>query len=116
MVNLGFGEDIRISLNGNMIDRLKAFKYCVSGWLSHSKKLYKSLVVSCLDYCDTVHITAGKDISNKLQLIQNVVCMTMLLSNHDFHFYNMHKELGHLYLSQKRYLHFSIQLQKTYLF
>ena len=76
-------------------------------------QLYKSLVLPYFDYCDTVYMTANKDILNKLQLLQNSACKTMLLVDHDFYVYQMHNELGLSYLSERSSLHFYLQVQKT---
>ncbi len=43
--------------------------------------LYKSLVLPHFDYCDTVYMTSSIKNLNKLQLLQNSACRTILLAN-----------------------------------
>ena len=69
-------------------------------------RLYKSLVLPHFDYCDTIFMTATKDNLNKLQLLQNSVCRTLLLANRETHVSDMHLTLGLLYLDERRCLHF----------
>ena len=54
--------------------------------------LYKSLVLPHSDYCDTVYMTSPLKNLNKLQLIQNSACRTILLSNRDTSIVDMHAE------------------------
>ncbi len=62
-------------------------------------RLYKGLVLLQHDYCDTIYMTASKESLKKLQLLQNSACRTLLLSGHEAHIEDMHKELGRLYLN-----------------
>ena len=62
-------------------------------------RLYKSLVILHFDYCDSVYMTAKKEISNRLQLVQNSVCRANLLANREIHIAEMHMDLGLLYLN-----------------
>ncbi len=75
-------------------------------------RLYKSLVLPHFDYCDTIYMTSSKEVLNKLQLLQNSVCRTLLLANRETHIQDMHTELGLLYLNERRQLHFCLQLHK----
>ena len=79
---------------------------------SMAVRLYKSLVLPHFEYCDTVYMTATKDVLHKLQSLQNRAWRTLLLTDHDQHVDYMHNELGLLYLSERRCLHFCFQLQK----
>ena len=42
--------------------------------------LYESLVLPHFDYCDTVFMTTTNMMLNKVQLLQNNVCRTILLA------------------------------------
>ncbi len=75
--------------------------------------LYKSLVLPHLDYCDTVFMTASVTVLNKLQLIQNSACRTILLAEARTSTDEMHKELGLLKLNERRQLHLCFQLHKN---
>ena len=75
-------------------------------------RLYKSLVLPHFNYCNTGYMSASKETLQKLQLLQNSVCMTLLLANCESHICDMHKELGLLYLNECRSLHFCFQTYK----
>ena len=81
---------------------------------STALRLYKSLVLPHFDYCDSVYMTASKDVLNKLQLLQNSACRTILLAVRETHISDMHSELGLLYLNERRDLHFCFLLHKNY--
>ncbi len=65
------------------------------------------------DYCDTIYMTSSAEMLNKLQLLQNHACKTMLVSNREAHITDMHSELGLLTLNERRNLHFGFQIHKT---
>ena len=75
--------------------------------------LYKSLVLPHFDYCDTVYMTATKESLNRLQLLQNSACRTMLCTGKDTHVKDMHIDLGLLTLHVCRNLHFAFETFKT---
>ena len=75
--------------------------------------LYKSLVLPHLDYCDVVYMTANKDLLNKLQLVQNVACRTLLLADNRTHIADMHNELGLYTLAERRDYHLSTLCHKN---
>ncbi len=83
---------------------LKKVRYLVDR--PTASTLYKSLVLPHLDYCDVVYVTAKQESLNKLQLIQNVACRTILLADKYSNVENMHKELGLNYLDDRRKFHF----------
>ena len=78
--------------------------------------LYKSLVLPLIDYCDIVYGATFKDKLNKLQLLQNNACRTVLLADMDHHISDMHRELGLLSLYQQRGLHLCCQAHKSIYF
>ena len=80
---------------------------------STALRLYKSLVLPHFDYCDSVYMTASNEILNKLQLVQNSACRTILLAHRETHISDMHVDLGLLYLNERRDLHFSFLLHKN---
>ncbi len=59
-------------------------------------------------------MTASKDVLNKLQLLQNSACRTILLAACETHVNDMHLQLGLLYLNERRDLHFSFLLHKNF--
>ena len=67
--------------------------------------LYKSLVLSHLDYCDTLHMTSKQEDLNKLQIAQNVACRTLLLPNKHEHIDTMHNQLKLEKLETRRKFH-----------
>ena len=75
--------------------------------------LYKSLVLPHFDYCDTVYMTTNAIHLNKLQLIQNSACRTILLAESRTSTEWMHNELGLLKLNDRRMLHLCFQLHKN---
>ena len=75
-------------------------------------RMYKSLVLPHYDYCDTVYMTASKESLNRLQLLQNSACRTMLCTGRDTHIAHMHKNLGLLTLHERRHLHFAFETFK----
>ena len=64
-------------------------------------RLHKSLILPHYDYCDTVYMTGNKDSLNKLQLLQNSACRTMLFANRDCHISDMHVELDRSLIPSK---------------
>ena len=58
-------------------------------------------------------MTASKEVLNKLQLVQNSACRTILLATRETHNMDMHLDLGLLYLNERRDLHFSFLLHKN---
>ncbi len=137
--------DAPIILNGDVIERVREFKYlgvildetlsfdshiqyihnkasrkmgaikklreCVDK--STALRLYKSLVLPHFDYWDTIYMTASSESLNKLQLLQNHACRTMLMANREAHITDMHSELGLLTLNEQRNLHLGFQIHKT---
>ena len=91
------------------------------GSLSRSRKfmtsdtslmLYKSLVVSLFDYCDTVYqVMMAKDLAH-LQVLQNKACRIILKQNRFSHAADLHHELKLPYLSQRRELHTLVIMYK----
>ncbi len=91
------------------------------GSLSRSRKymnsetslmLYKSLVVSLFDYCDTVYqIMLAKDLAH-LQVLQNKACRIILQQNRFSHASDLHCDLKLPYLSQRRELHTLVIMYK----
>ena len=67
-----------------------------------SLTLYKSLVLPHLDYCDIVYMCTTVQNLNKLQLIQNGACRTILKVPKDTHVEDMHQTLGLPTLAQRR--------------
>ena len=65
-------------------------------YLDHSTSLtlYKSLVLPHLDYCDIVYMCTTVQNLNKLQLIQNGACRTILRAPKDTSVSEMHKDLS----------------------
>ncbi len=66
--------------------------------------LYKSLVLPHFDYCDTVYMTASATHLNKLQLLQNSACRTILLAEARTSTDYMHNELDLLRLNERQKL------------
>ncbi len=58
-------------------------------------------------------MTASCESLNKLQLLQNYACRTMLVANREAHIADMHSELGLLTLKERRNLHLGFQIHKT---
>ncbi len=75
--------------------------------------LYKSLVLPHLDYCDMIYMTALVEVLNKLQLVQNVACRTLLLADKYASISEMHSELGLMKLDCKRNVHLGNLCHKT---
>ena len=67
--------------------------------------LYKSLLVSLFDYCDTVYqIMLSKDLAH-LQVLQNKACRIILKQNRFSHSVDLHCTLDLPFLSRRRELH-----------
>ena len=66
-----------------------------------------------MDYCDIIYNSAMKDQLNKLQLVQNTACRTILLCDRDAHIEDMHIELGLLKLYTRRQLHLATTCHKA---
>ncbi len=75
--------------------------------------LYQSLVLPHFDYCDTTYSCTTQANLNKLQLIQNSACRTVLRCSKREPRDNMHKELGLLKLNERRELHLSMDCHKA---
>ena len=69
--------------------------------------LYKSLVLPHLDYCDTVYGCTSIVNLQKLQMVQNSVCRTLLLADK-----RCPAELELLKLDQRRELHLTVDSHK----
>ncbi len=80
----------------------------VRHYIHHSTALtlYKSLVLPHIDYCDVVYMTAKQEALNKLQLVQNVACRTLLLADRYSSTKEMHIELNLHLLCERREFHF----------
>ena len=74
--------------------------------------LYKSLVLPHLDYCDIVYCNMSNANLQKLQVLQNGACRTLLLADQWAPIVEMHNELKMLTLSQRRELHLSVDCYK----
>ncbi len=74
---------------------------------------YKSLVLPHLDYCDTAYMCTTVQNLNKLQLIQNGACRTILKVPKDTSVDNMHKELALPTLPQRRQYHMATECYKS---
>ena len=91
------------------------------GSLSRSRKfvnaetslmLYKSLIVSLFDYCDTVYqVMLAKDLAH-LQVLQNKACRIILKQNRFSHAADLHSTLDLPFLSQRRELHTLVMIHK----
>ena len=68
----------------------------------------QSLVLPHYDYCDTIYMCANKNTLNKLQLVQNIGCRTILLSDKRAHIDDMHKQLRLMPLDERRNIHLSL--------
>ena len=78
--------------------------------------LYKSLILSNIDYCDIVYNSSTLENLNRLQLLQNSACRTILLAPYDTHVSEMHRTLGLLPLDKRRFLHMSFDCHKSVYF
>ncbi len=81
--------------------------------MTTSLSLYKSLVLPHLDYCDTVYMCTTVQNLNKLQLIQNGACRTILKVPKDTHVDDMHQDLGIPTLAQRRQAHLATECFKS---
>ncbi len=72
----------------------------------HGLTFYNSLVLPHITYCDVVYATAKQESLNKLQLVQNVACRTILLADKYSNVANMHQNFGLNYLADCRKFHF----------
>ncbi len=80
---------------------------------STSLLLYKSLVLPHLDYCDLVYMCTTLHNLNRLQLVQNQACRTILMAPKETSTQNMHKQLELPLLAQRRQLHLSTECYKN---
>ena len=78
--------------------------------------LYTSLVLPHLDYCDIVYDCSSNQNLNRLQILQNSACRTILLVDADTHITDMHNRLGLLTLQSRRDLRMSISCHKSIYF
>ncbi len=77
-----------------------------------SVKLYQSLVLPHMDYCDIVYSCTSEANLQKLQKIQNCACRILLRCDRRAHVKEMHKHLNFLDLKQRRELHLSTECYK----
>ena len=75
--------------------------------------LYKSLVLPHLDYCELVYMCTTIQNLNKLQLIQNGACRTILRVLTDTSIEQMHKTLEIPTLEQRRDCHLPTECYKS---
>ena len=75
--------------------------------------LYQSLVLPHFDYCDTTYGCTSTVNLNKLQLVQNSACRTVLRCGKREPIANMHKDLNILTLEIRRKLHLSMDCHKA---
>ena len=75
--------------------------------------LYKDLVLLHLDYCNLVYMCTNVQNLNKLQLVQNIACRTILLCPQDTSVRYMHSELEIMTLEQRRSLHLRVECYKN---
>ncbi len=78
--------------------------------------LYKSMVLPHFDYCDTVYMTSAIKNLNKLQLIQNSACRTILLANRYTSVMDMHRELKLSVLHMRRNYHMATECHRNIYF
>ena len=78
-----------------------------------SLTLYKSLVLPHLDYCDLVYMNTTVQNLNRLQLIQNGACRTILRVPKDTSVEQMHRELAIPTLNQRRQYHMATECYKA---
>ena len=80
---------------------------------STSLTLYKSLVLPHLDYCDIVYMCTSVQNLNKLQLIQNGACRTILKVPKDTSVEQMHQDLSIPTLNIRREAHLATECYKS---
>ena len=78
-----------------------------------SMTLYKSLVLPHLDYCDLVYMNTTVQNLNKLQLIQNGACRSILKAPKETSVDQMHKDLSLPTLAQRREYHMATECYKS---
>ena len=78
--------------------------------------LYKSMVLPHFDYCDVVYCCSTKANLNRLQMLQNNACRTILLAPFDTHISDMHQDLSLLTLQNRRDLHMCVSCHKSIYF
>ncbi len=78
-----------------------------------SLQLYKSLIVSLFDYCDTVYLGMSQRDLNHLQILQNKACRVILKRGRFSNSLELHHELHIPLLSQRRELHLLVMVHKS---
>ncbi len=71
---------------------IRKVRNCLGQQLALS--LYRSLVLPHYDYCSTIYMCANKETLQRLQLVQNIGCRTILLAGKHTPIAEMHKQLG----------------------
>ncbi len=69
---------------------------------SMALRLYKSLVIPHFDYCSSVYMCANKETLQRLQLVQNIGCRTILKAGRRTPIVDMHRQLGLMPLDERR--------------
>ena len=77
-----------------------------------SVRLYQSLVLPHMDYCDIVYSCTSEANLQKLQKILNCVCRILLGADRRAHVKEMHQRLKFMTLNQRRDLHLSVECYK----
>ena len=77
-----------------------------------SVKLYQSLVLPHMDYCDIVYSCTSDANLQKLQKVQDCACRILLRADRRAHVNDMHERLKFLKLNQRRELHLSVECFK----
>ena len=80
--------------------------------LGTSVKLYQSLVLPHMDYCDIIYSCTSESNLQKLQKIQNCACRILLRADRRAHVNELHNRLNFLNLKQRRELHLSVECYK----
>ncbi len=78
--------------------------------------LYKSLVLPHFDYCDTVYMTSPLRNLNKLQMLQNSACRTILLANRYTSVNDMHFIINLSTLHMRRNYHLAAECHRNIYF
>ena len=80
--------------------------------LGTSVRLYKSLVLPHIDYCDLIYCCTSEANLQKLQKLQNCACRTLLRADRRAHIQDMHQDFKFLTLSQRREYHMATECYK----
>ena len=96
---------------------MRKFDHCISIQYVFDRSttiiLYKSLVLPHFDSWDTVYMTSALKNLNKLQLIQNSACRTILLANRYTSVIEMHSELNLNLLHMCRNYHLATECHRN---